>query len=336
MLLMIPLIVTASSPLKRIVAEFPINPPYNLPDSIQSLVLVNRTINDNYTNITADSLQKIFYNKNFIADTVIYDIASADTSLQALGILLFESGRYDIVIPDNPFLQTNNKDKPISDALQWSEVRQLCKTFNSDAVLSADMFKTEVITKLQGEEIYDPYKEAYVKIAVAYMTIAYKALFRIYDPATEKILACKPVSDTLFWEKSASDIYSLFNNFTSVKQALSEAGINMAIDYSKQISPTWRKETRVIYTNGDDSFEQAARLADSGDWDSAITIWKELAKKSQSKSKKSKILFNLANAYEIQGDLNSAIKYANESYEIMYRQDTYDYLKILAKRKKEN
>lgn len=334
-LLFVPFIVNAGSPLKKITVEFPVSPQHELPENIQSLLLINRTANSNYSNLKADSLQNIFYRNSFNLDTAIYDFAAVDTSLHALGIMLYESGRYDITIPDNPFFVAN-KNYSLSDVMSWAEIRNLCKTFNTDAIVSMDMLQTNVKTELWIQKVYDHYKDAYVNMMMAQIAVSYKTIFRVYAPTNEQILACEPIADTLYWEKSATDIYDIFENLTSIKQALAEAAINMAIDYSEKISPDWQKAKRVIYFKGNDSFEQAANLAYSGNWENAITIWKNILKDEKvSKNKKSKILFNLANAYEIQGDLNTAIKYATESHQTMYHEITWQYLEILAKRKKE-
>jgi hypothetical protein len=54
-----------------------------LPPDIQSITLVNRTVDNQYTDLPADSLQKIFYKGQFNIDTTVYDLQSVDTTLQA-------------------------------------------------------------------------------------------------------------------------------------------------------------------------------------------------------------------------------------------------------------
>jgi hypothetical protein len=58
-----------------------------------------------------------------------------------------------------------------------------------------------------------------------------------------------------------------------------------------------------------------------------------MLEKTKSKSLKSKIEFNLALAYEMQGDLNEAIRWGGRSYNSFYRPVTYNYLKTLKERK---
>jgi len=76
---------------KPLFIEIPQKSQKELPSNIQSLLLVARIVDDSYTNLKADSLQKLFYLQQFDYDTIINDIQAVDTTLKALGELLFES-----------------------------------------------------------------------------------------------------------------------------------------------------------------------------------------------------------------------------------------------------
>jgi len=319
------------STMKTMVIEIPQRSSKELPQSIQSLTLVNRTVDSRYTNLPSDSLQKIFYKAQFNIDTTVYDLQSVDTTLQALGELLFESGRYDFVIPKNRFLPFN-KNAFLTTPMPWPEVEQLCKTYNTDAVLSLDHFKTRVITKYVRESYFNPMDNEYYPAYMAAMTIEYEALFRVYDPAQKRIVSSNFVRDTLVWDDADVSTRDLFSRFTPVKQALTEAGIDIALKYSGKISTQWRQERRRYFAKGKGKFEQAAQIAGTGDWQTAIALWKEVAENTKSKSVKSKAQLNIALGYEMQGNLNEAVSWAVKSYKTMYRQTTYDYLQILKKR----
>ena len=334
LLVSIVLLSYACSSTKRIMVEFPQKPKNEIPQDIQSLLLVNRTVDNNYNDLPADSLQKIFYQKDFNLDTTIYDLTAVDTSLKALGELLFESGRFDYVIPENRFLKAP-KNAFFSNSMSWQEVKELCDLYQTDAVLSMDLFKTRVVTELSKESVFDP-NEGIFKTAIgAKMVIVYDALFRIYDPLQEKILAREVFQDTLLWEDYALSIRNLFADFTPVKQALTETGIAVALDLSETISPRWQSEYRIIFDKGSAALKQTATLTDNGDWTTATEAWQKIANESESKSEKSKALFNLATACEIQGDIDGAIQYALQSYNTSYHPVTYQYLELLKNKKKQ-
>ena len=319
---------------KNITIEIPEPAQKELPNRIQSLLIVSRTVDDKYEDIPADTLQNQFYKKNFTVDTLLFDKAAVDSCLIATGDLLFESGRYDIVIPEDRFL-TFEKNAFFSNEMDWNEVKTLCEQYNTDALLSLDMFKTQIKTAYGKESYFDPGRDGFYSAAQAQMVIIYDALYRVYDPVEEKVLVREFFKDTLVWEDAAYNTTDLFKSFTPVKLALSEAGVAVAIDFSEKISTVWRREKRPIFIKGDKKLKLAGDLINSEDIDQAIVVWEELAENSKSKATRSKAQFNLAIAYEIQGDINQSIKLALDSYNTMYRPITYRYLELLEQRKKE-
>lgn len=319
---------------KTVSIEIPIPAKNDLPEHIQSLTIVNRTVDNRYTDVESDSLQKIFYEQRFNYDTVIYDLQSADTLLQALGGLLFESGRYDVVIPVERFLKFE-RNAFLTNEMDWNEVKALCDTFETDAVLSVDHFTTRVSTEFDSDTFFDQYSNSFVSAPVASMKVYYEALIRVYDTLEQKVISREFFRDTLFWEDVDRTTKSLMEKFTPVKQALTEAGIAVALDYTDKIGTVWRNERRTYFAKGNDIIKQSGTLINSGEVVPAINLLKEMESNTQAKGLRSKAQYNLAVAYELMGDTNSAIAWALKSYETMYRLLTYEYLEILKRRKDE-
>lgn len=317
---------------KPLYIEIPQKSKKELPENIQSLLLVARVVDDRYTNLKADSLQRIFYHQQFDYDTMIYDIQAVDTILKALGDLLFESGRYDIVIPENRFLKFE-MNSFITKDMSWTEVKTLCDTFGTDAILSLDYFKTRVTTNFDKETFFDPGSNSFFPLSRAQMKVSYDALFRVYDPLRKKIILREFEQDTIFWEDENSTTTKLFEQFTPVKNALTESGIAIALDLSGKITSNWYQEKRNYFASGDANLKQAAKLVNTGEWEPAIALWKDTVEKNKSKSLTSKAEFNIALGYEMKGELDSAIEWALKSYNTMYRTNTYNYLETLKRRK---
>ncbi|WP_167619870.1 DUF6340 family protein [Maribellus sediminis] len=322
------------SSFKTVTIELPKKAKNELPAEIQSLLLINRTVDDSYTDVPSDTLQQLFFDKGFNTDTVIKDIQAADTMLKALGDLLFESGRYDIVIPENRFI-AHESNAFFSESMPWNEVKSLCEEFNTDAILSVDMFSTRVICKYDKESYYNPVDNGFYTASEAHMAVVYESLLKVYEPENEKVLVREFMRDTIIWEDMAGSAQELFRHFTPVKQALTEAAIALSLDFTEKISTSWIAEQRKLFSTGDNQLETAAKYIDSGDWTSAVAVWEKLAKESTSKSTKSKALYNLAVAAEIQGDLEKAISLGLDSYNTQFNQQTYDYLERLKYRKLE-
>lgn len=319
---------------KPLLIEIPQKSKKELPENIQSLLLIARVVNDNYTNWDEDSLQNLFFKKNFNYDTIISDIQTVDTTLKALGELLFESGRYDYVIPENRFPKIDNTTL-IAGEMPWKEVKVLCDTFKTDAILSLDFFKTRVFTNYDKTVNFEVFSNSFRDESHAEMKVNYEALFRIYDPVAEKVIMRRFMRDTVVWEGSDRSARDLFYWFTPVKQALTEAGIAIALDLSGEISPAWLTKRRSYFASGDANLKKAVPLVNSGLWEEAIVLWKNTAEATNSKSAKSKAEFNIALGYEMLGDIDMAIEWALKSYTTMYRTNTYNYLETLEQRKKE-
>lgn len=317
---------------KPLFIEIPQKSQKELPENIQSLLLVARIVDESYTDLKTDSLQKLFYLQQFDYDTIINDIQAVDTTLKALGELLFESGRYDFVIPENRFLNFE-KNAFITKEMQWEEVKSLCDTFKTDAVLSLDYLKMRVSTNYDKNETFDSGSNSFMSFAEAQMQVSYEAIFRVYDPRTEKVVRRQLMRDTLYWEDADYTLNALFKRFTPVKTALTETGISIALGLSNEISTKWRPERRSYFTKGDATLKQAEPLVNSNQWETAIVLWKETAENAKSKSTKSKAEFNIALGYEMLGDVDLAIEWALKSYNTMYRTNTYNYLETLKRRK---
>lgn len=319
---------------RSLLIEIPEKAKSELPENIQSLLLITRAYNDSYSDLEADSLQKLFYLQQFNYDTVIYDLRTIDTTLKALGELLFESGRYDFVIPENRFQPTGNL-VAMAVEMPAGEIKEWCETYKTDAVLSLDFFKTRVITEYDQLVNFDQENNSFYDFAHAKMKVSYEALFRIYDAEKEGVIYRKFLRDTILWEASDRTTSALFSHFTPVKDALAETGIAIALDVSAEISPVWRTENRKYFVTGDENLKSATVLVDSNQWETAIGLWKNLAGTARQKSVKSKAEFNVAVGYELTGDIDAAIQWGLKSFETMYRTQTYEYLEILKNRKNE-
>jgi len=317
---------------KLLLIEIPQKGKKDLPADIQSVLLVSRVVDENYTNLLADSLQKLFYEHRFNCDTLIKDRQAVDTTLKALGDLMFESGRYDIVIPENRFLDFN-KNAFLTTEMDWDEAKDLCETYHTNAIISIDYFKTKVSTSFKSQDYFSKVEAVFFNMWQAKMSVGYEALFRIYDPYKEKILMRQFMSDTIVWEDTDAEIGELFSRFTPVKNALTEAGIALALDFSEKISTSWFKEKRYYFIKGDAKMKQAEQLVNANQWEPAIAMWKDIAENAKSKSVKSKAEFNIALGYEMLDDIDQAIQWALQSFKTMYRTNTYEYLETLNLRK---
>jgi hypothetical protein len=331
--LLVSLIWVACRPISYLTVELSDPPKEELPADIQSLTLVNRAVDQRFTDVQTDTLQLQFLKSQFQVDTVIYDISAADTLMDALGVLLFESGRYDVVIPEDRFLMKDTLNY-FSSVMDWEQVESLTRAFNTDAVLSLDHFKTGVNTDFVRESrwndiegVFDPAHYA------AGMSVTYVAQFRVYDPQNRNSLFSYFLTDTLIWQDWDYDLKNLFKRFTPVKTGMTEAAVVSALTLADRIATNWNSYKRAYFSSGNQILQETNPLVLENDWAAAREKWTEAVGQTRSKSLKSKLEFNIAVSYEMEGLLDEALRWGLRSYETMFRQVTFEYLNILKKRK---
>ncbi len=301
-------------------------------DDIQSLTLMNRSMTPEFCDFDEDSLQLYFYRKQFDVKTNVLDSAASDTCLKAIGELLYESGRFDIVIPVERNIPRESKYYLVDQPLDWDYVENICKTYNTDALLVMERYINKVNTSFEASPLYSNGQSGYTYFYASF-DIIYNSFFRIYDPAKKEIAGQFFISDTIFWENEDADQRQLFTNLTSIKQGLIDAGIQVALDLDDYISPLWIPESRGLFVI-DKKNDTEQKLINENDWTGLAKYWFPLTKSSK-QNIKSKAEFNMALASELDGRIDDAIEWASKSYQTAYRNQTDMYLKQLKSRKAE-
>jgi hypothetical protein len=302
-----------------------------LSPDIQSITLMNRSMNNQFANYQEDSLQMYFYRNGYQLSKVVLDSMAADTTIRALAELMFESGRYDVVIPVERNFSRNLSYELLPDTLNRNQVSEICSNFNTDALMVLERFYVKTMADFT-EQRYTDSNNGQVNSFNATLDLKYSAYFRIYKPGAKTLVKEIAVADTIYWESDDYTLERLFGKLPSVKKAIISAGIKAALDVDSKLSPTWISEKRgyFLFNMKNDPGQQ---FMSKNDYEQAEKYWSELAK-SNSKKVRSKAEYNLALISELNGDLDKAIEYGVKSYYSQYRFQTETYLKRLEARKK--
>lgn len=324
-----------------------------LPDGIRSLTLMNRSMSPDYDNMNADSLQALFYSKRFRASAWILDSLAADTVLLSLGDLLYSSGRYDVVVPQmRNILRLRNFDVTPT-PLFWSEVRQICDEFKTDALLVLETYYGKITANCKT---FNNYSGA--ATVMAGIESQYKAVVRIYDPKQEAIIRQIVVSDTLVWEErtpvggeitvggngfgitlpvipGTAELNSALSRtiwrLPAIKQCVIESAIDAALAIDGHLSPEWGRETRKYFLlKNEDSMVQ--EWASTGNWQAAFDFWRPYSTQG-SNAVRAKALFNMALATEMLDDVDAAINLARQSMDTNVSRHAEQYIRQLESRK---
>lgn len=322
------------SQFQTIVIENKQPPKIQVPDEIQSLTLMNRGLTKEFHNFNEDSLQRYFYRKEFDVKTYVLDSLASDTCLQAIGELLYESGRFDIVIPTDRNIHRESEYYRIEQPLNWDYVDDICKTYNTDALLVMEKYVNRVNSSFQAEvdQIYPDGKAKYSYFYATY-DVMYDSFFRLYYPAKKEIVGQFFINDTIFWENGDVDQRTLFKNLGSIKKGLIDTGIRVALDLDEYISPSWIPDKRGVFTIDKKNSEEKTLIANA-EWQKLTAYWLPLTENKNSKIR-SKAEYNMALASELDGRIDDAIQWARKSYLSSFRNQTNVYLDKLKKRKAE-
>lgn len=318
--------------LKKFTVDVPYLPKVKISDSIQSIVILNRSMTPEFSNFNSDSLQVSYYKKNFHADQVLLDSLVADTTVKAIGDVLFDSYRFDVVIPVERNIKRTLSYTKTPDSLDWEYVKSMCKYYNTDAMLVLENFATRSVTDFSRKREYI-YDDIYIN-NYASIDIYYRLHWKLYDPATESVIVDIIDSDTVFWDGEDPNVKTLFSLIPSVKDACIKAGIYAAVNFAETIAPKWKSETRFYFVTKEEDVDQSITFASEGTWDKALENWMKYTSTGQN-SARSKVMLNVALAYEMLGDIDSAILWANTSQKTYYREVSNHYYNQLIKRKSE-
>ena len=301
-----------------------------LASDIQSITIINRSMTNQFEKYNEDSLQKYFYQKGYQLSKIVLDSTAADTTIRALAALLIESGRYDVVVPLKRNINRTLSYEMLPDTLTQEQVRTICRDFNTDALMVLERFSTKLMADFTSERYLD-LTYGYSHTYYASLDLKYDAFFRIYKPEMKIPVKEFNLIDTINWESADYTQEKLFGKIPSIKQAMIDAGIRVALDLDDKLSPTWIPDKRgyFLFQAIGDSGQQ---YMNENNYEKAGKFWNEMTL-STDKKIRSKAEYNLALVSELNGDIDGAIDWGLKSFYSFYRAQTEIYLKKLKIRK---
>lgn len=326
-------ILSLQAQLKRFTVEVPYPPKFKISDSIQSFTIMNRSMNSEFVNYDEKQLQLDFYRKNFDTNFILLDSTAADTTIKVLGELLFESQRFDIVIPVDRNIYRLQEFTNTPDPLDWDYVEAICEMYQTDALIVLENMAIRAVTNYKSGYGYDyDILGNRLKYHYASMDFYSRAHWRIYDPKVKVAVVDIIMNmDTIYWDNTDFEIIDLFKGLPTIKDATITTAIKLAFNFNDVIAPRWVSDTRYYYVMKNAAIDSAIQMAAEGNWAGALENWLQFADYGK-RSEKSKIMLNIALGYEMVGDIERAIEWAKKSRKNYYREITNTYLTELLKR----
>ena len=309
--------------IRNIEIEMAVLPEFPISDDVQSLVLINRSMNMQFLNTPEDSLEKILIKNEMHLDSVFRDSVACDTVIHVAARELFNSGRFDVVIPKNEIINRNDSDD-IRNPLDINTIDGLCQQYNVDAVLVLESFVERLVTKYDYQLFSYNSSESFG----ARTDVKYKSEWRLYRPDNMKPALRFQLSDSIFWDGNSSTLRDVYAQMPHIKESLIGGGVAAGSYLASHISPNWVSRTRNYFSTGIKEIDLAIPLICNNKWEEATSIWSKYAN-IDSKRIRAKVEFNLALASEMNGNLDVAINWGLKSIKSHYTYATENYLDVL-------
>lgn len=247
------------------------------PNNVQNIALIN-----NATETSTDSAEYIL--------------------IGALGQFIDES---------NVFAQVDIHDSFQSDKLTKEEMRAICETNNSEAAILLNYFnifpkKESTEFRISGTDIY-----------ADTLKILIHASFDIYLRERESSSRTINVVDSIFWDEVRTKEESLSDPIPPESEILRETAIYIATKAEKTFTPYWDQQIRWYHVNGTTLMKEADIYAKSNNWDKALENWSILFDSEKNSGKKAKLASNIALAYEMMDDVETAYEWIEKAENLL-------------------
>ena len=302
--------------------------PVQIPSSVTNVGIINRYLPTDETKII-DAIDKTLSleGKNLDND-------GAAESVKGLADELSGNERFSnvVIIDDIKFKTSGTLNFPTP--LKWEIVEMICNEKNTDALFALERYDTDtkVNYSSQAGEIKTPLgKIPGLEHHVAMETIV-KTGWRIYYPSERAILDEYGYNESIvFTGKGVNPLLAaaaLIGRKDAVNQVSNKAGHG----YALRILPYQIRVTRDYYVKGTNNFKIAKRKAQVGKWDEAGQLWEKETNNSSGKIA-GRACYNMAIINEINGDLETALGWAQRAYEDYNNKLAIDYVRLLERRR---
>jgi hypothetical protein len=182
------------------------------------------------------------------------------------------------------------------EVLTKKEVQDICNSMLGDAIISLELYTVGM------DQHFDFYTDSPDEILNHYFEVYNRVKWNIHLPDRPRPFDTYTTVDTLFYPTILNGkLLKHVPGLDMIRDLFYESGLK----YGRYLVPVWNRNSRILYTRGDDSLRLAIKQTDSGDWEHAFSLWKGLTL-SEDSSLVAKAYHNMAVYYELEDQLDSA------------------------------
>ena len=302
--------------------------PVQIPSSVTNVGIINRYLPTDETKVI-DVIDKTLSleGKNLDKD-------GAAESVKGLADELSGNVRFSsvVTIDDIKFKTPGLMNFPTP--LTWEIVEMICSEKNTDALFALERYDTDTRVSYSSHkvDIQTPLGKIPGLEHQVDMETLVKTGWRIYYPSTKSILDEYAYDESIvFTGKGINPLVAaaaVIGRKDAVNQVSNKAGHN----YALRILPYQIRVSRDYYVKGTNNFKIAKRKAQVGKWDEAGQLWEKETNNSSGKIA-GRACYNMAIINEINGDLETALGWAQRAYEDYNNKLALDYVRLLERRR---
>jgi hypothetical protein len=302
--------------------------PVQIPSDVSSVGIINRYLPTDETRII-DAIDKTLSleGKNLDKD-------GAMESVKGLQEELKNNERFTEVKTIDDILFKTTKMAIFPAPLSWEIVEMLCNESSVDALFALEKYDTD--TKLNYStrkvELKTPLGAIPGLEHKADMQTIVETGWRIYYPAGKVILDEYVYNESIVFSGTGINPLVAAAALIGRKDAVNQASNKAGRSYALRILPYQIRVTRDYYVKGTNNFKIAKRKAQVGKWDEAGQLWEKETNNSSGKIA-GRACYNMAIINEINGDLDTALGWAQKAYEDYNNKKALDYVRILRRRR---
>lgn len=278
-----------------------------VPKSIQSVALLNRSVPTQN-----DQLESVLTGERPAQDKDL-----SQECQRGLNETLGTSARFRIARCENTMDAADGKSLGFGNPLSWEIVDSLCKRYETDALMSLEYFDTDF-------SVVNPGATAAAAVTSvlnggsgnvqATGKARATAGFRIYDPKTKTILYEDRFDYNRTWTRQATNPIDAVAGLIKKNEALFVVSYEAGSEFAMDIVPLYYWEDRELYKGKKGRLEIGERQALSKDWEGALKTWTEVYDEETKSKIRARAAFNAALAYEVLGNLDQALVWAQKAY----------------------
>jgi hypothetical protein len=280
------------------------------PEEIRKVVVVNRTYPDEEGKVL-NIIEGVL-----TGEGVGTDRRATEECIRGMIETMLQSPRFDLVRPSTTTLRGSGTGA-FPETLSWEVVQRICEESGADALITLEAFDSDSRIAYRNVVVKEKQKDGRM-MDVPYVDSDMRMIvtngWRIYDYRNRRIIDEFRADDFLNFQGRGRVQQEALANLPQRFDALMRTGFHAGKQYGHRISPMWGRVTRSYYKKGNEDLKRAARYAERDKWEEAANIWRNLTKSQESKVAE-RASYNMAVFCEVEGRLDLAIEWANNTYQ---------------------